>query len=290
MKYGIFYAYWVSEWGGDYLKYVDKVAGLGFDILEIGGQMLTDYSGEQIKELRDRAKSAGIELTVGYGPAYEHNIGSSDQKIKKNGIDWYKRLFEVMEELDSHMLGGPIYSYWPVDYTRGVDKAEDFKNSVDGMRVLGEMAQKHRINIGLEVLNRFENYILNTSREALDFVQQVGLENVKIMLDTFHMNIEEVSFGEAIRTAGKHLGHFHVGECNRMVPGKGRIPWREIGEALRDIDYQEAVVMEPFVVKGGAVGKDIKIWHDIIENPSEERLDKDAGDALKFLHYMLKRP
>lgn len=86
----------------------------------------------------------------------------------------------------------------------------------------------------MEVLNRFESHILNTSEEGVKFVTEVGMDNVKVMLDTFHMNIEESSIGDAIRHAGKHLGHFHTGECNRMVPGKGRTPWREIGDALRE--------------------------------------------------------
>jgi len=289
MKYGIFYAYWVSEWGADYLDYVDKAASLGFDVLEIGAQGLTDYSPTQIRELHDRAKKSGIELTVGYGPAYEHNIGSADKDIRKNALNWYTRLFEVMEELNSHILGGAIYSYWPVDYSKGVDKEEDWKNSVEGMQLLGEAAQRHNVHIGLEVLNRFESHILNTAGEGVAFVQEVGLDNVKVMLDTFHMNIEEVSIGQAIRTAGKHLGHFHTGECNRMVPGKGRMPWREIGEALREIDYQGAVVMEPFVIKGGIVGKDIKVWRNIIDDPNESKLNKDVQDALIFQRYMFEK-
>lgn len=289
MKHGIFYAYWVNEWGGDYLKYVDKVASLGFDVLEIGGQILDEYSPEQMKELHKRAQNAGIELTVGYGPVYEHNIGSADAKIRENALEWYTRLFEAMAVLDSHVLGGAIYSYWPVDYSKGVNKEEDWKYSVEGLQVLGSVAKKYDVNIGLEVLNRFESHILNTAEEALAFVQEVGLDNVKIMLDTFHMNIEEVSFGKAIRTAGKYLGHFHTGECNRMVPGKGRMPWREIGEALREIGYQGTVVMEPFVMKGGGVGSDIKIWRDIIDNADEERLDNDARDALQFQRYMLDK-
>jgi len=77
------------------------------------------------------------------------------------------------------------------------------------------------------------------------------------------MNIEEDSIGGAIRQAGSLLGHFHTGECNRRCPGKGRTPWREIAEALKDIHYQGAAVMEPFVRMGGQVGSDIKIWRDI---------------------------
>jgi D-psicose/D-tagatose/L-ribulose 3-epimerase len=109
------------------------------------------------------------------------------------------------------------------------------------------------------------------------------------MLDTFHMNIEEDSIGGAIRTAGSYLGHLHTGECNRKVPGKGRTPWREIGEALKDINYDGGVVMEPFVRMGGTVGSNIKVWRDISNGANEEQLDRDAQEALEFSRYMLRK-
>lgn len=89
--------------------------------------------------------------------------------------------------------------------------------------------------------------------------------------------------GGAIRTADTVLGHFHVGECNRRVPGKGRMPWFEIACALRDIAYDGPVVMEPFVRMGGQVGKDIHIWRDISRQANESDLDNDAADSLRFL-------
>ena len=119
------------------------------------------------------------------------------------------------------------------------------------------------------------------------FVEEVGKPNVKVMLDTFHMNIEEDSFGAAIRTAGRHLGHFHIGENNRRVPGKGVIPWKEIAEALRDIGYQGSIVMEPFVRSGGTIGNDIKVWRDLSNGATEAELDEDARAALTFCRYVL---
>ena len=97
----------------------------------------------------------------------------------------------------------------------------------------------------------------------------------------------EVSIGDAIRHAGNLLGHLHTGECNRMVPGKGRMPWREIGDALQDIKYDGNVVMEPFVRMGGQVGSDIKIWRDISRGASEAELDADAKRSVEFQRYML---
>lgn len=286
MKHGIYYAYWEKEWSADYIKYLDKVAKLGFDILEVGGTPLPDYSQDDIKRLKAAAEANNIELTVGYGPSAEHNIGN--REFRTGALEWYKKLFSVMEQLNSKVLGGALYSYWPVDYSKAVNKEEDWKNAVDGMRLLAEEAAKYGVELNLECLNRFENHIINTADEGLAFVQEVGMDNVWVMLDTFHMNIEETSISDAIRTTGSRLGHFHTGECNRMVPGKGRMPWREIGEALRDIGYDKDVVMEPFVNMGGQVGQDIKVWRPLCGEVTEESLDQDAGEALKFQRYMLE--
>ena len=287
MKYGIYYAYWEQEWAADYKKYVEKVSKLGVDILEVGAAPLPDYTEKEISELRKCAQDNGVILTAGYGPTYEHNIGAVEPEVRAGAMEWYKRLFEVMGKLDIHKIGGAIYSYWPVDFSKA-DKEEDWKRSAEGIRLLAEEAKQYDIMLGMEVLNRFESHILNTAAEGVAFVKEVGMDNVKVMLDTFHMNIEEVSMGAAIREAGNLLGHFHTGECNRMVPGKGRMPWREIGEALRDIHYDGTVVMEPFVRMGGQVGSDIKVWRDISRGASEAQLDKDAADAVTFERYMFE--
>lgn len=285
MKHGIYYAYWEKEWSADYVQYVEKAARLGFDILEIGGTPLPEYTRDDVKRLKTAADANGIRLTVGYGPSAEHNIGN--QEVRGKALEWYKKLFDVMEQLGSSTLGGALYSYWPVDYSRPIDKEEDWKNAVEGIQILAEEAAEYGVNLNLECLNRFENHILNTASEGVKFVRETGKANVWVMLDTFHMNIEETSIAEAIRTAGSLLGHFHTGECNRMVPGKGRTPWRQIGEALRGIGYDKDVVMEPFVNMGGQVGQDIKVWRPLCGEITEEQLDQDAKDAVRFQRYML---
>ena len=285
MKHGIYYAYWEQEWSADYVKYVHKVSNLGFDILEIGGTPLPDYSQDQIHELKAVSDAEGIELTVGYGPSAAHNVGNP--LVQESALEWYRRLFDVMEQLGSTCIGGALYSYWPVDFGKPLNKAEDWKRAVDGIQKLYELAKPHNIQLNLECLNRFENYLLNTAQEGVQFVKEVDCDNVWVMLDTFHMNIEETSISSAIRTAGSLLGHFHTGECNRMVPGKGRMPWREIGDALKDIGYQKRIVMEPFVNMGGQVGQDIKIWRPICGDLSEERLDLDAKESVAFQRFML---
>lgn len=284
MLYGIYYAYWEKEWGGDFIPYIRKVKKLGFDILEVACHNFSDTENEYLYRLKEAADTEGIILTGGYGNDSTHNISGADPMIVKAAFDKFEKTFQKMNIAGIKLLGGSLYSYWPVDYSLPLNKKEDMKRGIENVRILADMAAEYGITLGMEVLNRFEGYMLNTCEEAVDFVAKIDRPNVKVMLDTFHMNIEEDSFGDAIRMAGKYLGHFHLGEANRRPPFRGgRIPWDEIGEALHDIEYTGTVVMEPFVRMGGTVGKDIRMWHDLSDNCPDEKLDQDVAESVRFL-------
>lgn len=287
MKHGIYYSFWESEWNADFIYYINKAARLGFDVLEIAAHHINSYSPGQLTEIRQCARDNNIILTAGIGPTKERNLSSPDASVRRAGDAFFRETLTNIAKLDVHLIGGALYSYWPIDYSKPVDKAGDRARGIDGIRGIADFANDLGINLCLEVLNRFENHVLNTAAEGVAFVEEIGKPNVKVMLDTFHMNIEEDSIGGAIRTAGALLGHLHTGECNRRVPGKGRVPWREIGEALRDIGYDGTIVMEPFVKTGGTVGSEIKVWRDLSDGADEARMDRDAQDALVFSRYML---
>ena len=215
------------------------------------------------------------------------NLSSADPAIRKAGRAFFEETLTNLAKLDIRVIGGALHSYWPIDYSKPVDKAGDRARGLEGVSSLADFAADLGVDLCLEVLNRFENHVLNTAEEGVAFVREIGKPNVKVMLDTFHMNIEEDSFGEAIRAAGPLLGHFHTGENNRRVPGKGRLPWHEIGAALREIGYCGAVVMEPFVKMGGQVGNDIRVWRDLSGNANEAQMDEAARQALAFSRYVL---
>lgn len=286
MKYGIYFAYWEKQWAADYKKYIEKVRNLGFDILEISCAALKDISTAEMDDLKSEAKAQGVILTAGYGPSASENLASADEAVTKYAIGFYTDILKKLEYLDIHTIGGGIYSYWPVDYSRPIDKAGDWERSVRNVRTVAKIAGECGVDYCLEVLNRFEGYLLNTSREAVQFVEEVDVPAAKVMLDTFHMNIEEDNMAAAIRLAGDKLGHLHLGEQNRRVPGKGSMPWQEIGQALRDINYQGAAVMEPFVMTGGTIGSEIKVWRDLLPDITEEILDKEAKGALEFVRHV----
>lgn len=283
MKYGIYYAYWEKEWRGNYIPYVNKVKKLGFDILEVAVGDFPDQPDSYFKDLGKVAKENGISLTGGYGPRPIHNLSSADPTVVAQGFSFYRELFRKMDLANIRTLGGALYSYWPVDYTKPIDKAGDYARSIFNMQKLADIADEYGITLGMEVLNRFEGYLLNDTKEGIAYVQEVNKPNVCLMLDTFHMNIEEDSLIHAIKAAGKLLGHFHIGEANRRPPRAGRMPWEDIAVALHEIGYDGAVVMEPFVMPGGQVGSDIKVWRKIVDDESEDMLDQDAADSVKFI-------
>jgi len=191
-----------------------------------------------------------------------------------------------MNKIGSKVFAGICYAYWPVNYFEPFNKEQDWEQSVKSTQELADYAAKYGITITLEVLNRFEQYLLNDAAEGRKYVDQVGKDNVKLHLDSFHMNIEEDSIEGAIRESKGYVGHYHIGEANRKPPYEhagGRMNWKEIAQALRDIDYKGYVVMEPFVRPGGQVGKDIKVYRDLSGNADTAKLDADIKKSLAYV-------
>ena len=289
MKYGIYYAYWEKEWGGNFVPYTEKCARLGFDILEVACGAFDREDDRFFRELAAAAKANGLRLTGGYGPRKGHDLAGTDPAQVEAAFRFYADMFRKMELAGIDRLGGALYSYWPAQCTPETDKAADTDRSVARMQRLADLAADHGITLCMEALNRFEGYMINTADECLAYVRAVNRPNVKVMLDTFHMNIEEDSLTDAIRKSGPLLGHFHVGEAKRRCPGpNGRFDWAAIGRALRSIGYAGGVVMEPFVRMGGQVGRDVSLWRDLSGGASNEQLDQDAATSLTWLRSVME--
>lgn len=290
MKFGIYYAYWEHEWGGDFLPYIEKCKKLGFDVLEVACGAFHKEPDSYFKELRKAAEYHGMLLSGGYGPRAEHNLASTDSAAVKKTFEFYSDVFRKMEIAGIDRIGGALYSYWPVDFASGFDKRADTERSIKNMRILADIAANHGITLCMESLNRFEGYMINEAREDVEYVKAVDKPNVKAMLDTFHMNIEEDSLVDAIKLTEGVLGSFHVGEANRRCPNpNGRMDWQAIGNALNEIGYDGYVVMEPFVQMGGQVGKDISIWRDMSNGATEEQLDADAAASVEYLRRVFSK-
>ena len=286
---GIFMNFWVKNWDADHVKYIKKVSGLGFDILEFQAQALLDMDKSRMDEVRQAAKDNGIELTYSLGLNPKYDVASPDAKVREGGIEYLKRIVERIGYMEGKLLSGVNYAGWGSPYYIVDDKSEIVKHSIESVRQVIKTAEDYDVTYCVEVVNRFEGIVMNTAKEAIEYVKQIDSDKIGILLDTYHMNIEEGSIGDAIRSVGGYLKNFHTGENNRVVPGKGHLDWDEIFGALHDIDYQGRIVSEPFVQMGGEVGRDIKVWRDLVEDPSEELLDEEARFLLNFEKDMIRK-
>ncbi len=285
---GMHYGFWSHNWDEiQYVPLMEKVARLGFDVCEVASAEFCKYSDETLGELKRRADDLGLTFTYSIGLEKEYDLASDDPAVRDNGVRHVTEILKSMPKVGATILNGVSYAGWQAMPDHGItleEKRRKEELALDSMRRLMPVAEDCGVYYCCEVVNRFEQYLLNTAREGAAFVKQLESPNAKVLLDTFHMNIEEDDLLQAILETGDLLGHFHVGERNRKPPGStNSLPWKEMAGALRQIGYQGAVVMEPFVLMGGSIPYDIKVWRDLSGGASEAELDRMAGDACAFL-------
>ena len=288
-KFGIFMNFWEKNWDADHTKYIKKAADIGFDVLEFQAQPLLEMSDDKIRSLKALADEVGIELTysLGLDPAYD--VSSLDEAKRLGGVKYLQDIIRKMHVGGGTLLSGVSYAGWGTPEGIINDKRPYWEQSIKSMKEILKVAEECGVTYCVEAVNRFETCLINTAKEALDYVSELDSPNIGVLLDTYHMNIEENNIGDAIRLVGDKLTSFHTGENNRTAPGRGHLNWDEIFGALADINYQGRIVCEPFVMQGGEVGRDIHVFRDLVENPTEERIDAEAAYLLNFEREMVKK-
>lgn len=290
-KLGIFVNFWENSWKFNYYYYIDKVVKLGFDILEFQAQPLLEMSDEECRAIKKYADERNIKLSYSLGLNPKYDVANRDADIRKGGVEYLSNIVRKIAVMEGELFSGVTYAGWgvPKHFVDISEKEDMFKRSVDSMKQVMKVAEMEGVTVCCEAVNRFESPLINTAEEAIRYADMVDSKNIGIHLDTYHMNIEENNIGDAIRLVGKRLRHFHTGENNRNVPGKGHIDWDDVFKALKDIDYKKDIVSEPFLQIGDEVGYDIRVWRNIIKDPSEEKLDNEAKYLLNFTKSMLNK-
>ncbi len=284
---GITFNYWGNDWMEDLEEYerrMARAAAIGFDLMSFSQDVLLLYTAEQKRRFLGTAAGHGIRVSflAGLGPGQD--INSDAEEDRRRGIAHLRALAEKASEMHRMAgsgcadVGGAITGVMRQGLD-GRDRNRCWAHAAAAMREAMKTAEDLGVTFHLEVLNRFEHFLINTCDEALRFLDEVGSPNLRMMLDTYHMNIEEDSLGEAIVRAGDQLGTFHVGENNRRPPGRGHIPWDEVAAALHEIDFDGDTVMEPVVHAGGGVGNLLAVWRDMTE---DRGLDEAAREGLEF--------
>ena len=243
MKLGIHAYAWCSQWSNDTLHLIDQVQSLGLDFIEIPLMCLDTFDAATV---RARLQTAGIGAVTSTVLLEGTDITSDDPAVRATGVDYLTACVEATHAIGATSFSGVIYA----QHTRTLSRrpeARHWQYSADSLRKVARRARELGVTIGIEPVNRYESFLINTCEQALELKAMIGADNVRIHLDTYHMNIEEKSFYAATRRAGKDLVHYHLCENDRGIPGTGLVDWDGIFRGLAEIGYTGNAALESFV-------------------------------------------
>ncbi len=273
MKYGIHSGLWMTRWTDEIDPIMSVVADLGFDGVEIS---LLGIGHERAGVLNNAARDRGLEITCSTGLAAHEDPTSPDSEIRDTAQTALENAIRIAAELGARRLAGVLAAPWGVFDPD--DKPGRAARSAEVLGRLDSLLQQEGIVLGIEVLNRFESDLINTAEEGIAYVDTIGSSHIGLLLDTFHMNVEEKDAPAAIRAAGDRLAHFHVSDNDRGTPGNGHFDFEAVAGALRDIGYDGWITAEMFVVPGHPTSADLNIWRPLEPDPTEA-----AGQALQYV-------
>jgi D-psicose/D-tagatose/L-ribulose 3-epimerase len=275
MRFGMNLLMWIDTLSDEALPYLDELKEIGFDVVELPVfdlDNLDSYAkwGKRLDELGLSRTGTAIR-----GPG--DNPISPDAAIRRKGIDANKRNLDCCAAAGCEVMAGPFHSALGEFSGKGPTE-DEWKWGVEGMREVAQHAEEVGVKLGIEYLNRFECYFLNTAADGARFVREVNHPYCQMMYDTFHSHIEEKSTPAAIRALEGCLVHVHISENDRSTPGQGNVRWDETFDTLHEIGYDNTMVVEAFGLALEKLIPATKIWRRMYE--SEKQL---AADALRFM-------
>ena len=250
----------------------------GFQTVEIPVEDTSHIEPAKVKAAADRN---GLAIgSACMGPGRDFRGTPAEQRT---AMKYCRKLVDQAAVLRCPRIIGPIYSVvGKADAVPPKQQKKEFALVVKNLKALAAYAAKKKVTLCIEPLNRFETDFLNTCDQGLKLLKAVGAKNVKLHLDTFHMNIEEKNQAAAIRKAGKHLAHFHACGSDRGTPGNDHIKWKPIVKALKSVGYKGDVVIESFTTDVKVIARAAAIWRRI-----EPTRNEIATKGIKFLKRML---
>nr|WP_122012890.1 sugar phosphate isomerase/epimerase family protein [Maliibacterium massiliense] len=274
-KIGLNAIYWRGTGiENDLYEMMRRTALCDVDIYEVRASYVQDFTNQQCDDFRKALADIGLGLIFTGGLNAAQNIASDDENVRRNGVEYSKRLVEKMRRCGGRIWSGINYGQGqgkPDHVTDWAEKQRMVDVSVRSMREIMKTAEDEGLVYAFEVVNRFEQFLFNTAKEAVAYCEMVDSPNAQLLIDTFHMNIEEDSITEAIEYAHAkgRMAHFHVGESNRRVPGigKGHIDWPSIFATLKKVGYQGAISIEPLVLMSTP---DCFVWRDLASRKWED--------------------
>ena len=282
MLIGIHSMVWVGEWSERAAREaIMRTAEAGYDLIELSAVEPHKFDSDLTARL---LAEYGLQCSASLGLSPANDISSEDPDAVARGRALLHDALNLVRDTGGSMLCGVIYGaltkYAHPATERGLE------NSRTVLAELADKAAESNIRLGLEFCNRYETNVINTTHDTLEFISQIGRDNVMVHLDTYHMNIEEYSMAGAVKeaaAAGK-LGYVHVGESHRGQLGTGSINWEEFLGALKEVDYDGVVTFESFSSKvvHPTFSNDLAIWRNLWDDNVEL-----AAGARRFLRERL---
>jgi len=280
IQYGLNTFVWVSPFRTKDLPLLDKARTMGYDLVEIPVESEDDLDYAQAAEAYQRtglACSTCAVMGASRDPAHE------DAAIQRGGVAYLKHLIDGTARMGGKLVGGPIYSAVGRQWQATPEQRKrDLERCAKNLKEVAKYAEDKGVVLAVEPLNRFETSFINLAEQAVELVEMIDSPAIRIMIDTFHANIEEKHVGEAIETAGPYLVHVHANENDRGTPGSGHVAWPEVAAALKKVNYSGAMVIESFTAEVKEIARAAAIWR-----PPAATQDSLADDGLRFLRQLM---
>lgn len=253
-----------------------KIAAMGFDAVEIAVEDPDLIDGEAVKKGLEKY---GLKAVIcgAFGPT--RDLTHEDPAIHQNCFNYIEACLDLCVLWNIPFFAGPMYS--AVGKARMVSveqRKREWGLAVSNLRIACNMAQTRGIKLAIEPLNRFESDLINTAADVVRLVKDIDHPAAGILLDGFHMNIEEQDIAAAIRLCGSKLYHLQVSENYRGTPGTGQTRWKAFSEGLNSINYKGIVAIESFTPENKELAGAVCIWH-----PFAASQDEFATEGLHFL-------
>lgn len=281
MRFGINTFLFTSPFTNKSTKLFPQFREWGFDSVEIPIEDPSHIDPEFVKAELDRNGLVCGSASACMGPDRDLRGTPEQQHV---GIKYLRDVIDQLVVLGCRTFAGPVYSaVGRADAVPEKEYRKQWRLVVRNLKPVCKHAEKQGVQICLEPLNRYETDFINTVDQGLRMIEDVKSPALKLLLDTYHMNIEEKDSGKAIRKAGKHLGHIHACGCDRGTPGNDHIDWAPIAAALKAVRYKGDVVVESFTTDVKVIARAASIWRRM--EPTREEI---AVKGLAFLKRTLK--
>lgn len=279
-KLGVYYGFLDAFDVVDWDVCLTRTQNAGLDILEMSAGKVAALDKKKRDELSARARDMGLQLTFATGLPPEGDVSSDDASVRARGVKLLTEQIRLVQSMGGTAIGG-ILTGVGKNFPAGVENFREHAvdNAILALREVAKAAEDCGVTVAIEAVNRFESPLVNTAAEARRVADAVDSPYLGVLLDSFHMNIEEADLAAAIRATGKRLKHFHACENNRALPGQAHIDWAAVLSALRAAEYTGPLVMEALAGPYGTVAPRLNIWRKLCENEDAEL--KQAADFLR---------